>query len=74
MGYVASPDMKEWCTATLQAYQSDGLEVPIYISNFCHRILYGSPNAGKVIKTYRKTRTKHRKNTNSKKRRIRKKR
>ena len=62
MGLVYSDKMKEWCIKTLQGYQLDGIPVPRFIDNHCHRVLYG--NAGN---TYRKTLTRHRKNTNRKK-------
>ena len=59
MGLVYSDTLKEWCEATLQFYQIDGIPVPRIIDNYCHRVLHG--NAGN-----RKTLTHHRKNTNRK--------
>jgi hypothetical protein len=59
MGLVYSDTLKEWCEATLQFYQIDGIPVPRIIDNYCHRVLYG--NAGN-----RKSLTHHRKNTNRK--------
>jgi hypothetical protein len=61
MGLVYSDTLKEWCEATLQGYQLDGIPVPRLIDNYCRRVLHG--NAGN---TYRKTLTRHRKNTNRK--------
>jgi hypothetical protein len=51
--------LKEWCEATLQFYQIDGIPVPQIIDNYCHRVLHG--NAGNI-----KSLTHHRKNTNRK--------
>jgi len=59
MGLVYSDTLKEWCEATLQFYQIDGIPVPRIIDNYCHRVLHG--NAGN-----RKSLTQHRKNTNRK--------
>ena len=61
MGLVYSDTLKEWCEATLQFYQIDGIPVPRIIDNYCHRVLHG--NAGN---RYRKSLTHHRKNTNRK--------
>jgi hypothetical protein len=61
MGLVYSDTLKEWCEATLQFYQIDGIPVPRIIDNYCRRVLHG--NAGN---TNRKTLTRHRKNTNRK--------
>jgi hypothetical protein len=61
MGLVYSDTLKEWCEATLQFYQIDGIPVPRIIDNYCHRVLHG--NAGN---TYIKSLTQHRKNTNRK--------
>jgi hypothetical protein len=59
MGLVYSDTLKEWCEATLQGYQLDGIPVPRPIDDYCHRVLHG--NAGN-----RKTLIRHRKNTNRK--------